>query len=97
MYRLHPNGTKWTAFTPAHEEGGWVKSVYVKEKYIPFPEYKLSIRKQGDTYHFYIDDAYLFSYYIKESEAKFAGIGVVQKGKCKGQMSSIRFVSDVID
>lgn len=93
----NPNSTKWTAFTPAHEDGGWVKSVYVKEKYIPFPEYKLSIRKQGNTYHFYIDEAYLFSHYIMESEGSFAGIGFVQKGKCKGQISSIRFVNDITD
>lgn len=92
----NPNGSKWTAFTPPHD-GGWVKSDYVKEKYIPFPEYKLSVRKEGDTYHFYIDQAYLFSHYIKESEGRFAGIGFVQKGKCKGQMSSIRFVNDVKD
>lgn len=94
---FNPNGTKWTAFTSPHEDGGWVRSAHVQQKYIPFPEYKLSVRKEGDTYHFYIDQAYVFSHNIKESEAKFAGIGVVQKGKCKGQMSSIRFVSDVSD
>lgn len=91
----NPNGTKWTAFTSPHEEGGWVYSEYVKEKYVPFPEYILSVRKEGNTYHFYIDQAYMFSHSINEIEAKFAGIGVIQKGKCKGQMSSTRFVNEV--
>jgi hypothetical protein len=93
----NPNGTKWTAFTSPHEEGGWVYSEYVKEKHVPFPEYILSVRKEGNTYHFYIDQAYMFSHYTNESEAKFAGIGVIQKGKCKGQMSSTRFVNEIKD
>ena len=99
MYRTYYFGifsfvTYWTAFSRTTETG-WVASDAING----FAETgvsnnSLKLEKTGDQISVYANGQHLFTQKIAESGrplGNFVGVGVVQKGMAKGQVSNIKF------
>ncbi|AEE48425.1 hypothetical protein [Haliscomenobacter hydrossis] len=99
MYRTYYFGifsfvTYWTAFSRTTETG-WVASDAING----FAETgvsnnSLKLEKTGDQISVYVNGQHLFTQKIAESGrplGNFVGVGVVQKGMAKGQVSNIKF------
>jgi hypothetical protein len=86
--------THWTAFSKPSETG-WVGSDAING----FTETgtstnSLKLEKNGDQISVYANGQHLFTQKIAESGrplGNFVGVGVVQKGMAKGQVSNIKF------
>lgn len=100
MYRTYYFGifsfvTYWTAFSRTTETG-WVASDAING----FAETgvsnnSLKLEKTGDQISVYANGQHLFTQKIAESGrplGNFVGVGVVQKGMAKGQVSNIKFL-----
>jgi hypothetical protein len=86
--------TQWTSFLTSSDTG-WSNSEAING----FTENgsatnTLKLEKDGDNISIYVNGKHLFTKKVSESGkllGNFAGVGIVQKGMAKGQMSSIKF------
>ena len=88
--------TYWTAFLRTTETG-WVASDAINGfAETGVSDNSLKLEKNGDQISVYANGQHLFTQKIAESGrplGNFVGVGVVQKGMAKGQVSNIRFYS----